>query len=395
MAARPVDGRLRIVVSGLLAQYPLGGVAWDYLQYPLGFARLGHEVYYFEDTGQWPYNPQEDGVSQGCQFNVAYLAGLMERFGLGERWAYRFAWQDQWFGLDRAVMAEVVRSADLILNVSGTLRDPASLERRGVLAYLDSDPVFTQAKLARGQHDFGAVVDAHDIHFSFGETLAASPATGHLWLPTRQPIVLDEWVHDHEDHGRFTTVMNWSSYNDVEFEGRRYGQKDVEFTRFLDLPAETAASLEVAVASGRNARVPRDLLRHRGWSVVDPAVVCPDLDSYRDYLQRSRGEWSVAKQGYVAGRSGWFSCRSACYLAASRPVVAQDTGFSTVLPVGEGLFAFDDLDSAAAALDAIESDPWRHRVAARELAEEHFASDRVLNDLLDRIQTPAPARTAT
>jgi hypothetical protein len=387
--------RLRVVVCGLLAQYPLGGVAWDYLQYVVGLARLGHDVYYLEDTGQWPYNPAQDGVSKGCEANVSHLAQVMERFGLADRWAYRFAWQDQWFGLDARTRAEIVRTADLVLNVSGVLRDPAGLDRTGVLVYLDSDPVFTQVKIARGQRDFGAVVDVHDVHFSFGETLGDSvPATGHLWLPTRQPVVLAQWAHAVPDRGRYTTVMNWSSYNDVEFDGRRYGQKDIELRRFIDFPAHTAASLEVAMAHGRNARPPYALLRHRGWSVVEPAQVCPDLDSYRHYLQSSRGEWSVAKNAYVQGRSGWFSCRSACYLAAGRPVVTQDTGFGAVLPLGMGLHAFATVAEAADALEQIESDYAGHAAAAREIAVEYFDSARVLESLIERALGRQPASLA-
>ena len=387
---------LRIVVCGLLAQYPLGGVAWDYLQYPLGLAHAGHDVYYLEDTGLWPYNPNEDGVSKACDFNVAYLAALMDRFGLGDRWAYRFAHEDQWFGMPEARRCDVLRTADLVINVSGTLRNPADLETRGILCYVDSDPVFTQVKVARGQEDFRAVIDAHDVHFTFGETLSDEvPKTGHRWMPTRQPVVLDQWEPGAKDCGRFTTVMNWSSYNNVEYQGRAYGQKDVEFRRFLDLPANTSASLEIAVASGKNARPPYDLLRHRGWSVVDPAVVCPDLDSYRHYLQTSHGEWSVAKHGYVVGQSGWFSCRSACYLAAGRPVVAEDTGWSRVLPTGAGLFAFTTLEEAVAALDEIQSDHASHARAAREVAEAHFDSTRVLNSLVERSLTCTPTHSST
>jgi hypothetical protein len=376
---------LRIVVTGLIAQYPLGGVAWDYLQYPLGFARAGHDVYYLEDTGQWPYHPDADGVGKTCDLNVRYLADLMERFGLGDRWAYCFPWQDQWFGMPEQRRREVVATADLILNISGTLRRPERLDRRGTLVYLDSDPVFTQVKLARGQTDFRAAVDAHDCHFSFGECLPGdAPDSGHAWLPTRQPVLLDEWVHDLDDDGRYTTVMNWTSYREIEFEGRRYGQKDGELRRHLDLPSRTSVPLELALASGKTARAPVDLLRHRGWSVVDPAVVCPDPDSYRTYIQRSRAEWSVAKHGYVIGRTGWFSCRSACYLAAGRPVVVEDTGFGSVLPTGAGLLVFDDLDSAVAAIDAVEADYPRHRRAAREIAEEYFAAEAVLGSLVSR-----------
>lgn len=392
----PSESRLRIVVSGLLAQYPLGGVTWDYLQYIVGLDRLGHDVYYLEDTGQWPYNPAEDGVSKGCEANVAHLAGLMERFGLGDRWAYRFAWQDQWFGLPEVRRREVIRSADLILNVSGVMREPAELDHRGVLAYVDSDPVFTQVKLARGQRDFRAVVDAHDVHFTFGEALGTAappvevPDTGHRWLPTRQPVLLDEWAHAEPDVGRYTTVMNWSSYNDVRYAGRQYGQKDVEFRRFVDLPSRAPVSLEIAMASGKNARAPYDLLRHRGWRIADPAEVCPDLDSYRRYVQTSRGEWSVAKNGYVQGRSGWFSCRSACYLAAGRPVVAQDTGFGRVIPVGAGLFSFETGEDALAALEEVEADYARHSLAARDIAAEYFGAGRVLGTLVERALASRP-----
>lgn len=381
--------RLRIIVTGLIAQYPLGGVAWDYLQYVVGLTRLGHDVYYFEDTGQWPYNPTEGGTAKGCAFNVRYLADLMARFGLDEQWAYCFCWQDQWFGLSKQQREEIVASADLLINVSGTLARPEQYRQVKCLAYIDSDPVFTQVKLARGQADFRQLVDAHDVHFSFGEAPSdAVPDTGHCWRPTRQPVLLDEWACRSLPRTTYTTVMNWTSYNPVHYGGRTYGQKDIEFQRFIDLPRYVAPiELEVAVNAGKTRRTPRHLLAHKGWHVVDPAQVCPDLDSYRDYIQSSRAEWSVAKNGYVVGRAGWFSCRSACYLAAGRPVVVQDTGFSEVLPTGEGLLTFNTLEEAVEAIRQVESDYARHSQAARELAEHYFNADRVLNDLLAQATT--------
>jgi hypothetical protein len=377
--------RLRIVVTGLIAQYPLGGVAWDYLQYALGLARLGHEVYYFEDTGQWPYNPQEGGVSEGCEFNVRYLAEVMARFGLGERWAYRFPWESQWFGLPDGRRAEVLASADLLINVSGSLADPTEYRRIPRLAYLDSDPVFTQVKLARGQQDFRRLVDAHDAYFTFGETLSdAVPETGHRWRPTRQPIVLDEWHPQKPRPDVFTTVMNWTSYKPLEYAGRSYGQKDVELMRYLDLPsAVEPAVLELAVAAGKTRRTPYDLLARKGWRLADPDRVAPDLDSYRTYIETSYAEWSVAKNGYVEGRSGWFSCRSACYLAAAKPVVVQDTGFSALLPVGEGLVPFRTAEEAAAGIAEVRGHYHRHSAAARAIAEEYFGSHAVLSRLVD------------
>jgi hypothetical protein len=377
---------LRIIVTGLIAQYPLGGVAWDYLQYVVGLARLGHDVYYFEDTGQWPYNPQEGGVSKGCEFNVRYLAGLMSRFGLAEKWAYRFPWGPKWFGLPDSRRTEVVDSADLLINVSGTLGRPRQYRRVRRLVYIDSDPVFTQVKLARGQSDFEKMIDAHDVHFSFGERLSqAVPDTGHRWLATRQPVVLSEWEPEEPRRDVFTTVMNWTSYNSVTFDGRTYGQKDTEFMRFIDLPGlVTPTALEVAVASGKTRQAPRGLLTRKGWRVVDPADVCPDLDTYRDYIRSSKAEWSVAKSGYVLGRPGWFSCRSACYLACGRPVVVQDTGIGGVLPVGEGIVTFASPEDAAAAVRQVETSYDRHARMARAIAEEYFDSKKVLTRLLDQ-----------
>ena len=381
----PMEGPLRIIVTGLIAQYPLGGVTWDYFQYVLGLARLGHEVYYFEDTGLWPYNPNEGGTATGCEFNVEYLSGLMSRFGLADRWAYCFPRETQWFGLSDAERTKVVETTDLLINVSGVLRNPWNYRRIERMAYIDSDPVFTQVKLARGQEDFRKLVDVHDVHFSFGEDFSAAvPQTGHRWLPTRQPIVLDEWQNTAESRNAFTTVMNWTSYNPVEFAGRTYGQKDVEFRHFLDLPAAVApTTLELAVNEGKTQRTPRSLLHHKGWSVVDPARVCFDLDSYRQYIQGSKAEWSVAKNGYVVGQSGWFSCRSACYLAAGRPVITQDTGFSRVLPTGEGLLAFRTFGEAVEAIRSVEANYASHSRAARAIAEGYFDSGSVLTRLID------------
>jgi hypothetical protein len=385
MGSGHMTSKLRIIVTGLIAQYPLGGVTWDYLQYVLGLARLGHDVYYIEDTGQWPYNPTEGGLGKNCDFNVQYLAGIMTHYGLAEHWAYRFPWQSEWFGLPEMKRNEVIQSADLLINVSGTLEHPEQYRQVRRMAYIDSDPVFTQVKLARGQLDFRKWIDLHDVHFSFGECLSAQvPETGHQWRPTRQPIVLSEWRPEKPFREVFTTVMNWTSYKPVVYGDQSYGQKDLEFIRFQELPSLIApTALEIAVNTGKTRRTPRQLLAHKGWRVVDPADVCPDLDTYRQYIESSKAEWSVAKNGYVRGQPGWFSCRSACYLAAGRPVVVQDTGFSNVLPVGEGLVPFSTVEEAVAAIQNIQDRYEWHAKAAREIAETYFAADKVLTRLLD------------
>jgi hypothetical protein len=376
---------LKIIVTGQMAQYPLGGVTWFYLHYVLGFARLGHDVWYVEDSGQWPYNPTADGLVEGCEYNVAYLASVMERFGLAGKWAYRFPWESQWFGLDASQRDELIGSADLLVNVSGTLERPEQFRAIPRRIYLDTDPVFTQVKLARGQADFRKLVDEHTLHFTYAERdSAAVPETGHNWRKTRTPVVMSEWRTGQPYREVFTTIMNWTSHNSVEFGGVRYGQKDEEFRHYIELPAMVAPNrLELALGSGKTSPPPRALLEYKGWSLVDPNEVCPDLDSFRDYTEGSMAEWGIAKNGYVRGQSGWFSERSARYLAAGRPVVVQETGFSDVLPTGEGIVPFTDLAGAAAGVREIATNYERHSRAARAIAEEYFDSDKVLTRLLE------------
>ncbi len=405
---------LRIVVTGLIAQHPwLGGVAWDYVQYPLGLHRLGHDVYYFEDSGEWPYTLNggasgQDWVAHDPSANVNHLSTVMARFGLGERWAYRFPIKPRWFGMSGAKRRDVLRTADLLINLSGTLKRPSDYRSITRLAYIDSDPVFTQIKLAlpRGQLKFRKRVAAHDVHFSFGERLSAPvPGTAYTWLPTRQPIILSEWTPTREPRPAYTTVMSWTNYKPLRHGGQQYGQKDIEFQRFVELPrTRPGMTFEVALnatehvqwKSGGDAarRAPSGVrlsaserLTQAGWKVIDAHAACSNLDRYRAYIQSSKGEWSVAKNGYVKGRPGWFSCRSACYLAAGRPVIVEDTGFGDVIPTGLGVLAFSSLDEAAAAVGEVEADYPRQAVAAREIAAAYFDSDRVLTDLIERAMT--------
>jgi hypothetical protein len=398
--------RLRIVVTGLIAQHPrLGGVAWDYAQFAAGLARLGHDVYYLEDSGEWPYtldggDTHESWVEHDPTPNVRHLASVMERFGLGDRWMYRFPIKPRWYGLPHRKRREVLASADLLVNVSGALVRPAEYRDIPTLAYVDTDPAFTQVQLAmaRGQKSFQARVRAHDVFFSVGERISETPlGEGIVWWPTKHPILLSEWSRDVETRDVFTTVMSWTSYKPLSYAGRSYAQKDVEFRKFVDLPsAVRPARLEIALGGTRHVRwesapgdqsatdaTPQEILRSRGWRVVDAANVSGDLDSYRRYVQTSKAEWSVAKNGYVVGETGWFSGRSGCYLAAGRPVVVQDTGFAHSLPVGEGVCAFSTFEEAVEGIRAVESAYPTHARAAREIAREYFDSDRVLSRLVD------------
>lgn len=412
-----MNSRLRIIVTGLIAQHPtLGGVTWDYLQYMLGLHRLGHDVFYFEDSGEWPYNLDggttgNDWVARDPSANLHHLASIMSRFGMEGRWAYHFPIDDRWFGLTDLKRKEVLQTADLLINVSGTLMDLSEYKRIPRRAYIDSDPVFTQLKLALGNREFRNRVNAHNAHFSFGETLFAHyvPDTGHLWRPTRSPIVIDEWGTSQSKREVFTTVMNWTSYKPLQYEGKVYGQKDVEFRKFLHLPelAGNAAQFEIAMpslhhldwesghtpsnssAQSQPALSPTARLAQHGWKVVAPSDHCGTFDSYRAYVQSSLGEWSIAKNGYVQGRSGWFSCRSSCYLAAGRPVVVQDTGFSKVIRTGKGILTFNTPDEAVQAVHEVIGNFARHSAAARDCAAEYFDARVVLPRLIDEAMRAA------
>jgi hypothetical protein len=409
---------LRIIVTGLIAQHPwLGGLAWHYLQYVLGLGELGHDVYYVEDSGEWPYTLDggasgDDWIARDCTTNVEYLNAAMARFGLSERWAYRFPRERRWYGMSARARRNVLRSADLLLNVSGTLSRPE--EYRGIprLVYIDSDPIFTQIKLSlrRGHPGFQKRVAAHDVHFSFGEALAhAGFEPGYRWRPTRQPIVLAQWPSTLPPRDVYSTVMSWTSYEPLVFRGKVYAQKDWEFRRFVDLPGRISpARIELAVnhidhAEWQTSEVPQtsdstgdrtsvkmsiaNALALHKWTIVDPVKRCGSLDDYRRYIQSSKGEWSVAKNGYVQGLPGWFSERSASYLAAGRPVIVQNTGFDSVLPVGEGIVAFSTVEEAVAGVANVERDYARHARAAREIAVEYFDANRVLTQLLDEAFT--------
>ena len=364
---------VRIIVSGAIAKYRLGGMTWHHLQYVLGLALLGHDVYYLEDTG-------ESGRA-----GTAYLARVMDRFGLGDRWAYRNKHGD-WAGLSEQRRRAAISSADLLVNLSGELARPEAYREVPRLAFVDTDPIFNQMKLG-WDPVFRTMVDLHDVHFSFGERLAdTSLNTAHDWIPTRQPVALAEWSAPSPPREAFTTIMSWRTRGTTRIHaGDEYGEKDVELLRFLDLPEQVApAKLELALNLSKGPRAPVGQLTSKGWRLVDPSDVCNDLDSYRAYIQSSMGEWGVAKNGYVRGSPGWFSERTACYLAAGRPAVVQDTGFPSILPVGEGLFAFRTVEEAADAILDVVAHYGRHSRAARAIATEYFDSDKVLTNLVER-----------
>jgi hypothetical protein len=380
------DDRLRVVVLGYVVRGPLGGLAWHYLQYVLGLARLGHDVWFVEDSDDYPgcYHPATGEVDSDPGDGLAFAEAAFARLGLADRWAYHDAHTGRWLGPAAARMPRLAAQADVVLNVSGAnpLREPLLTVPHRVL--VDTDPGFTQVH-HRTDPGRRARAEAHTAFATFGERIAAGDATvpddGLPWTATRQPIVTDVWPTTPAPRGApLTTVMQWDSYDGVEHDGIAYGMKSRSFEEIAALPARSPVPLEVAIGAPTPVC---DRLASLGWRVASSQAVTPDPWTYRSYLASSGGEISVAKHGYVVGRTGWFSERSANYLASGRPVVVQDTGLEGVLPRGEGLLTFCDLDGALAGIEAVHAAPDRHRRAARELVDEHFAAPRVLTDLLE------------
>lgn len=388
----------RIVVLGMMAKTPVPGVVWQTVHYLLGLRRLGLEPIYVEAHARTPSMLMQQPGDAAAERAASFIHDVLHRFGLDQSWAYHALHDDNGvcLGMSEQQLRRTYREADLILNLHGGTEPRPELAEGGKLVYLETDPVAPQIELHDGNQATVDFLAAHVAHFSFAENLG-TPACSlpvddrFTFLPTRQPVALDLWQgRPKRPDACFTTIANWRQHwRDVRYQGERYGwSKDVEWQKFIELPGRSGAGFELALSGYQPAD--RELLEASGWAVRDALDL--DNDSYRDYVAGSAGEFTVAKDQNVRFATGWFSDRSASYLAAGRPVVTQDTGFVKVLPTGEGLFAVRDLDSAAAAIEAIQSDPKRHQRAAAEIAREYFDAGRVLGSLLERFDIPAASR---
>ncbi len=387
--SRRNDNSFRVVVLGYIVRGPLGGLAWHHLQYVLGLARLGHDVYFVEDSDDFPscYDPSRDAVDADPTYGLRFIQEAFTRIGLPDRWAYHDALQGIWHGPLASVFADQKLQADLLLNVSAAnpVRDwMLSIPNR---VMIDTDPVFTQI---RHLTDVAARARAelHTAFFTFGENYGTDRATipmdGLAWRPTRQPIVLDAWpVRPAPCDGRFTTVMQWDSYSAATFGGRRFGMKSDSFTPYLALPSRVVPGVELELAIGGSTAV-WDRLSGCGWRIRNPLDVTLDPWTYQRYIQESRAEFTVAKHGYVVSRSGWFSERSAAYLASGRPVVTQETGFSDWLRSDRGVLSFETPEEAVDAIAELHGHYEAHRQVAREVAKQYFEAAVVLPRLLDQ-----------
>jgi hypothetical protein len=379
-----------IIVAGAIAQRPArGGHTWVFLQYLLGFKRLGWDVLFLD----WLDDSMcSDSDGRPCRaedsVNAKYLRDELAHFGLEHDFAL--------LAVDRSVICgmrreDVVRRADeaaLLINVMGYLADEEILERSGRRVFLDIDPGFPQMWYALGLHDaFAGHDDFVTVGLALGDPSCAVPTCGRKWITTLPPVVLDLWPQcEPVPDAKVTTVGSWRGvFGPIDYGGATYGLRVHEFRKFASLPRHVGQQFEVALDIGPEDRADIAALLDNDWAMVDPLVAASDPDAYRRYVQRSAAEFMVAKNMYVRSRCGWFSDRSACYLASGRPVLAQDTGFAGHLPANDGCVTFATLDEAASGVAEVMGDYGRHATAARDLAEAYFDSDVVLTRLLDNL----------
>jgi hypothetical protein len=364
---------LRVLVSGMACNDPWqGGATWAVMQYVLGLRSLGHDVWMVEPVGN--------------DVDTRYVSEVMRAFELEDRVAFLLGDSRRSVGVSYEQLRRL--DFDAHLNVSGVLTDPGLVERIPVRAYVDVDPAFTQ--LWHELEGIDVRLDGHTHFVTVGQAVGhahcAVPTCGVRWLTTLPPVDLTSWPQVEDPGKDYTTVGNWRSYGSITTDNAHFGLRAHSVRPLFELPRRVRPRLAVAFAI--EAAETSDLreLRRYGWSLVDPFVAAGTPSRYRSFVQRSRAEISVAKSGYVVSRCGWFSDRSACYLASGRPVVAQDTGLNGALPTGQGFLAFSELDAAVAAIEEVESDYARHAGAARELAVEYLDARHVLTRLLEQLE---------
>jgi hypothetical protein len=372
---------MKIIVAGTIGRSGLGGQAWAGLQYLLGFRELGHEVLYLEDCGwsSWVYDWDKAEWTTALDYPSAYIQHCLEPFGLGNHWIYRT--NEGAMGMPLEALLAFCAEADLLIMRAVPLwvwRPEYDQPKRR--AFIDVDPGFTQISIANGDKGIAEGVARADRRFTVAQRIGlpdcAIPLTGGPWLKTLPPVALTAWPFTHTPATHFTSIMRWQGFREANHNGVSYGQRDKEFPLFFDLPRQTAQKFRIAQMGAK----PEELEKH-GWESAPGEVISKTPQSYQDFIQNSRAEFSVPKNGYVKMRGGWFSDRSVCYLASGRPVLIEDTGLDFLAP-GRGLLTFNSVREAALGIERINSDYESHRQAARKLAEDIFDARKVLSDFI-------------
>jgi hypothetical protein len=376
----------RALIGVGIANHPLhaAGNTWAFLQWVLAFRDAGWDVWMIEDqsSAKLVDANRKPCTSLAESANLAHWNSVVDEFGLRDRATLLVDGE----AANKRELLDFARDAGFLFNISGHFHQADLMAAVPHRVYVDLDPAFTQiwAQIYHSPMN----LDPHDIFMSIGGKLGQpdcrAPLAGRAWLPIGVPVSLEHFTLPNlEQPGEvWTTFTHWYGYNPVEYEGQWYGNKSEEFEKLVNLPKRTGAKLEIATDLN-NDDPTMDLFRKGGWNLVDARPLNTPWQRYREYAAESRGEFCVAKNGYVKSRCGWFSDRSAMYLALGRPVILQNTCWPEFYPEGEGLLAFDDEVGALAALEKVERDPVRHAKAARAIAEKYCAGPVVVNRFLE------------
>jgi hypothetical protein len=377
----------RIVFGSWMIRYPLGGnLSWA-LQYLLGLKALGHDVYFVERSNYINacYNPVKNEMSDDSSYGLGIVSELLSRFGLQNKWCYTDN-AGNYFGLSKKEIEAVFKTADLFIDSGSHGSWAEESMYAGGRVLIEGEPAYTQMKWAKNL-EAGIAVPAYDWYYSNGKNIGAEgnavPTMGIAWRSIYSPVNTSLFeAREPATGASYSTIMNWKAHAPIEYKGNVYGQKDQEFQKFISLPALVNVPISVAV-SGKH--VPEEMLKTNGWKIQKGERITLSFESFCDYLSASRGEFSICKNVFVANNTGWFSDKSAAYLASGRPVVLQDTGFSKHLPVGEGLFAVNNVEEAREAIKMIESDYKLHSRRSREIACEYLEAEKLMGNFLNEI----------
>lgn len=381
-----------VIVWGLLASAPFGGMIWQIYHYLIQLRRFGFDVWYVEDSKRYLFDPVTYGPAEDHTANANALAKFMDGIGFSDRWVFgRSNESDVCVGaLDRAGLNSLYQTAAAAFNICGAQEFHEEYADIDCLVYIETDPVQKQVDVAKGKQEYIDELDAYDFLFSYGENLGnndcLAPIVRYDWLPTRPPVCVELWQSNPPAlaEASLTSVANWKHKGkDVTWQEETWHwSKHIEFLKFHDLPLTAALPMELAV--GAIDDLERARLHQSGWNTI-ASIALEDPLAYRSYIQNSLGEFTVAKEQYVKPRSGWFSDRSVCYLAAGRPVITQDTGFNKFIPTGEGLFSYQTKDEALEAIQVIAGNYPYHSRKALEIAHEYFSDERVIGSMLSKV----------
>lgn len=367
----------KLILTGIIGRYPVGGVTWCALHYIAGFQSLGYDVFYLEDTGECGFDPVSNGITTDASYAVKYIRQQLRIVNLENEWAY-VDYEGGYHGKTRGQVAGICREADVMVNLSGGCWFARPEYDHLQKIFIDTDPGFIQCNIAEDP-TLSEFFSSYDSFFTFALNVDNStcnlPETPFRWHPTIQPLELDFWpMTEPPQQGAYTTIMSWRTDS---FPGMGKG-KSAELLHLIELPKKIRQRIKLAIAG----HAPVDRLKQHGWEIIDAVQATNDPFAYQAFIQGSRAELGFAKAMYVETHSGWFSDRTQCYLATGRPALVRETGFCGILPCGEGLLTFVDESEILQGMEEIESDYVRHMHCAREIAEEYFSAGKVVSSLL-------------